>query len=72
MENVYAAQHNSSHEEDFARGFTEALIGYSLGRPFGFTDEDLAIEILTAAKARQYSVSEFIKTLVSSEKFRRK
>ena len=72
MENVCAAQHNSAHEEDFARGFTEALIAYTLGRPFGFTDEDLAMEILTAAKAKQYSVSEFIKTLVSSEKFRRK
>jgi hypothetical protein len=62
----------AEREPDFARGFTEALIGYSLGRPFGFTDEELAQEILTAAKAKQYSVSEFIKTLVSSEKFRRK
>ena len=62
----------AEREPDFARGFTEALISYSLGRPFGFTDEELAQEILTAAKAKQYSVSEFIKTLVSSEKFRRK
>jgi hypothetical protein len=62
----------AQREPDFARGFTEALIGYSLGRPFGFTDEELAQEILAAAKAKQYSVSEFIKTLVSSEKFRRK
>jgi hypothetical protein len=62
----------AEREPDFVRGFTEALIGYSLGRPFGFTDEELAQEILTAAKAKQYSVSEFIKTLVSSEKFRRK
>jgi len=62
----------TEREPDFARGFTEALIAYALGRPFGFTDEDLANEILTAAKAKQYSVSEFVKTLVSSEKFRRK
>ena len=72
MENVCAAQHNSAHEEDFARGFTEALIAYTLGRPFGFTDEDLAMEILTAAKAKQYSLSEFVKALVSSEKFKKK
>ena len=62
----------AEREPDFVRGFTEALIGYSLGRPFGFTDEELAQEMLTAAKAKQYSISEFIKTLVSSEKFRRK
>ena len=62
----------AQREPDFARGFTEAIISYSLGRPFGFTDEELAQEILAAAKSKQYSVSEFIKTLVSSEKFRRK
>ena len=62
----------AEREDDFARGFTEALIGYSLGRPFGFTDEDLADEILTAAKAKQYSVSEFVQTLVISKAFRTK
>ena len=62
----------AEREPDFARGFTEALISYSLGRPFGFTDEDLANEILTAAKARQYSVSEFIQALVLSNTFRTK
>ena len=72
MENVCAAQHNSAHEEDFARGFTEDLIAYTIGRPFGFTDEDLAMEILTAAKAKQYSLSQFVKALVSSEKFKKK
>ena len=62
----------SGHEEDFARGFTEALIEYGLGRPFGFTDEDLANEILAAAKEEQSSVSEFIHALVQSEPFQRK
>ncbi|MBC8326225.1 MAG: DUF1592 domain-containing protein [Verrucomicrobia subdivision 3 bacterium] len=62
----------AEREPDFARGFTEALISYSLGRPFGFTDEDLANEILTAAKANQYSVSEFIQSLVLSQPFRMK
>ena len=59
-------------EPDFARGFTEALIAYALGRPFGFTDEGLANEILTTAKAKQYSVSEFIHSLVLSQTFRKK
>jgi len=62
----------AKREPDFARGFTEALISYSLGRPFGFNDEDLANEILSAAKAKQYSVSEFIHTLVLSQTFRKK
>jgi len=43
-----------------------------LGRPFGFTDEDLADEIVTAAKVEDYSISEFIQALVASEAFGRK
>ena len=62
----------SSHDEDFARGFTEALIEYGLGRSFGFTDEALANEILAAAKDEQYTVSEFIHALVQSKPFQRK
>ena len=62
----------SEHDEGFARGFTEALIEYGLGRPFGFTDEDLANEILTAAKNEQYAVGEFIHALVQSKPFQRK
>ena len=62
----------ADREPDFARGFTEHLIGYGLGRPFGFTDEDLADEIVTAAKVEDYSISEFIQALVASEAFGRK
>ena len=58
--------------EEFSHGFTEALIEYGLGRPFGFTDERLANEILTASKDKQYSVSEFIHALVQSKPFRSK
>jgi len=59
----------AERENDFARGFTEALIGYGLGRPFGFTDEDLAIEMMTSAKNKKNSVSEFIHALVQSKAF---
>ena len=62
----------AEREPDFARGFTEALVSYSLGRPFGFTDEDLAKQILTDAKAKQHSISEFIQSLVLSQTFRKK
>ena len=59
----------AEREPDFARGFTEALISYSLGRPFGFTDEGLALEILATARKEQYSVSEFVHALVQSKTF---
>ena len=62
----------AAREKDFARGFTEHLVEYALGRPFGFTDEDLAIEITSKAKAKNYSVNEFIQALVHSEPFHRK
>jgi mono/diheme cytochrome c family protein len=55
-----------------ARAFTEALIEYGLGRPFGFTDEDLANEILAASNDKQYAVREFIHALVQSKPFQSK
>lgn len=62
----------ADREGDFARGFTEHLVGYALGRPFGFTDTDLAVEIVAAAKAEDFAMSEFIQALVGSEPFHRK
>ena len=59
-------------EDDFARGLVENLIEYSLGRPFGFTDEEFADEIMSASKARDYAVSEFIHALVQSKPFQSK
>ncbi len=62
----------TKHQEDFARGFTEALIEYGLSRPFGFTDEDLALGILNSAKDKNYALREFIHALVQSEAFKTK
>jgi hypothetical protein len=62
----------AEREEDFARGFTEHVIEYALGRPFGFTDEELANEIIGSAKSKTFSVSEFIHALVQSDAFRTK
>ena len=56
-------------KDDFARGFTEALIEYGLGRPYAFTDEALAEEILTSAKAKDYNMNEFVLTLVKTKQF---
>ena len=62
----------ADREEDFARGFTEHLIEYALGRPFGFTDDELAKEVVGSAKRKQFAVSEFIHALVQSNAFRTK
>jgi hypothetical protein len=62
----------AKREADFARGFTEHLIEYALRRPFGFTDQDLVNEILTAAKLEDFEVSTFIQALVSSDQFQKK
>ena len=62
----------AEREEDFARGFTEHLIEYALGRPFGFTDEDLANEIVSSARSKEFAVSESIHSLVQTKAFRTK
>ena len=62
----------AEREDDFARGFTEHLIEYALGRPFGFTDEELAAEIVRSASSKEFAASEFIHSLVQSKAFRTK
>jgi hypothetical protein len=58
--------------ERFARGFTEALIEYALGRPYGFTDEDMAADIVKQAQGKNFTVREFIQALVASKAFQTK
>ena len=60
----------SDHEADFARGFTEALIAYGLGRPYGFSDRPLADEILEASTSN--GIEAFIHALIQSQAFRHK
>ena len=62
----------AKREADFARGFTEHLIEYALGRPFGFTDQDLVDEILNSTRQDNYKVSSLIYTLVNSDVFSQK
>ena len=62
----------AQREADFARGFSEHLIEYALGRSFGFTDENLSNEIVTASMKKHYVVSEFIHALVQSKLFQAK
>jgi len=60
----------SGRFDDFTRGFTEALIAYGMGRPYGFSDDPLADEIIAYAQKNNYKISAFIVALVQSETFR--
>jgi hypothetical protein len=58
--------------EKFARGLSEQLIAYALGRPFGFTDEDLAATMVQRAAAKDFAMREFMQVLVASKAFHTK
>ena len=58
--------------ERIARGFTEALIEYGLGRPFGFSDEELAVRILMQSQKQNFEIRSFLHALVGSPDFQMK
>jgi len=62
----------ASRPEAFARGLTENLIAYALGRQFGFTDEDLAVEMVQRVKAKNFAMREFVQALAGSKEFQTK
>ncbi|MBA2114158.1 DUF1592 domain-containing protein [Bremerella alba] len=62
----------AAKEDAFARGFTEALIQYALGRPVGFTDETLIEDIQNEARSKDYTVRAFVHALVQSKEFHSK
>ena len=62
----------ATKENRFARGFSKNLVEYALGRPCGFSDEQLIDEIVAAAAADGYATRSFIHALVKSSQFRSK
>ncbi|MGI9441115.1 MAG: DUF1592 domain-containing protein [Rubripirellula sp.] len=62
----------AKQEQNFARGFSESLIEYGLGRPYGFSDRTLADKILAEAGTQGNQISAFIHALVQSKAFRQK
>ncbi len=62
----------AARPEQFARGFTAALIQYALGRPAGFGDEPLIDSIVHDARSHEFGVRSFIHGLVQSGSFRTK
>jgi hypothetical protein len=62
----------AAKSDNFAHGFTEALIEYALGRPYGFTDAALADDIVNKAKAKNLAIREVIIALATSREFAHK
>ncbi len=62
----------AAREDDFARGFSSALVEYALGRPVGFSDEPLLAAMAARTRGEQRSIRQFIHVLVASEAFHTK
>ena len=56
----------------FESGFAEALIEYALGRPYGFSDQDLREKLLHRARTHDGQMREFLHGLIQSKPFRTK
>ncbi len=62
----------AKREADFAKGLVEHLIEFGLGRPCGFSDDDLVQSVLESAKPQHYTPRALIQALVSSREFHTK
>jgi hypothetical protein len=62
----------NNKKDYFARGFAEALIEYSLGRPYAFTDEEIVDKLLDYVKKKDYQMSAFVQAIVHSKQFQSK
>jgi hypothetical protein len=62
----------AEREEAFSHSFSEALIEYALGRPYGFSDEALRERILKRASAKKGEMREIVLALIQSQPFRTK
>ncbi|MEK0447574.1 MAG: hypothetical protein RLZZ399_2895, partial [Verrucomicrobiota bacterium] len=62
----------AARQDAFAKGVIEPLISYALGRPFGFSDAELAEEIYEKAKAKNFSLRAIVHALVESKDFHTK
>ena len=62
----------ADRDEDFARGLTEGLVEYALGRPVGFSDEAFIDSLVEQPKKDDYAFRSFIQAIVSSKEFHTK
>jgi hypothetical protein len=59
----------ASRTDAFARGIASSLVEYGLGRPCGFSDEDLVESIVQRAQKQNFGLRQFVYALVQSEAF---
>jgi hypothetical protein len=59
----------AEQKDAFARGLIESLIEYALGRPCGFSDQQLVEDILKRTKTRGMTLRSIIHALVESREF---
>lgn len=62
----------ATKQDAFSRSFTEALIEYALGRPYGFSDESLREKIIKRGAAKNGEMLEMILALIQSKPFQTK
>ncbi|MEI6248932.1 MAG: DUF1585 domain-containing protein, partial [Verrucomicrobiota bacterium] len=62
----------ASKSDAFARGFSEALIEYALGRPIGFRDQPLIDTMVSQGARKDLAFREFIHSLIASPEFHTK
>ena len=62
----------SEYETSFAKGLVEHLIEFALGRPCGFSDQELVEGILKSAQDQHYTPRALIHALVRSKAFQSK
>ncbi len=62
----------ASKSDAFARGFSQTLLEYALGRPTGFRDEPLIAHMLATAQKERLGVRSFVHALVDSKEFKTK
>ncbi len=62
----------TNYDDAFARGLSENLIAYALGRPYGISDHNLATKVTSDAIDNGKTFSAFIHALVQSEAFHTK
>lgn len=62
----------ATREQEFARGLIEHLISYALGRPCGFSDQEMVESILNKARSKGMTLRAIIHALVESPEFQSK
>jgi hypothetical protein len=62
----------AKHEADFAKGLVERLVEFGLGRPCGFSDQELVESILKQTETRHFTPRAIIQAIVASQEFHSK